>query len=124
AVHVGAARGGRGRGDRGGRLRTQRDHDADRGEDVAEGVLVRRSDAGVVEVNAAGQLGPHANAARQVALHAGAGRGGEVAVLGLAGRIRARERVVLFFRALVAEAHQQVGVPAAAFGDEVAAQVQ
>src|SRR3546814_1487358 len=51
AVHVGAARGGRGRGDRGGRLRTQRDHHADRGQDVAERVFVGGGKAGVVEVD-------------------------------------------------------------------------
>src|SRR3546814_3343924 len=51
AVHVGAARGGRGRGDRGGRRRAQRDHHADRGQDVAEPVLA------IVVVGIAGECG-------------------------------------------------------------------
>src|SRR3546814_5772091 len=64
------------------------------------------------------------NAARQVALDACADLGGEVAVLDLTGGVRIRERVVLFLGTLVAQACQQVRIPAAAFGDEVAAQVQ
>src|SRR3546814_189168 len=71
-----------------------------------------------------GQLGADANAARQVALDACADLGGEVAVLDLTGGVRIRERVVLFLGTLVAQACQQVRIPAAAFGDEVAAQVQ
>src|SRR3546814_1952716 len=124
AVHVGAARGGRGRGDRGGRLRTQRDHHTDRGQDVAERVFVGSGKAGVVEVDAIGQLGADANAARQVALDACADLGGEIAVLDLTGGVRTRERFVLFLGTLVAQACQQVRLPAAAFGDEVAAQVK
>src|SRR5690606_23066180 len=65
AVHVGAARGGRGRGDRGGRGRTQRNHHADRGEDVAEpvfavvvvGVAAQCGHAVVVAIDPVGQLG-------------------------------------------------------------------
>src|SRR3546814_19180839 len=71
-----------------------------------------------------GQLGADANAARQVALDACADLGGEVAVLDLTGGVRIRERVVLFLGTLVAQACQQVRIPAAAFGDEVAAPVK
>src|SRR3546814_11200193 len=87
AVHVGAARGGRGRGDRGGRLRAQRDHHADRGQDVAERVFVGGGKAGVVEVDAIGQLGADANAARLVALDACHDLGGEVAVTDMPGGV-------------------------------------
>src|SRR5690606_27946988 len=77
AVHVGAARSGRGRrrGDRGGRLRTQRDHDADRGQHVAEPVFRRGADALVVEVRAVHELGADADAA-DIALGTDADLGG------------------------------------------------
>src|SRR3546814_11728740 len=95
AVHVGAARGGRGRGDRGGRIRTQRDHHADRGQAVDERVFVGGGKAGVVEVDAIGQLGADANAARQVTLDACAELGGAVAILELTGGCALLERVGL-----------------------------
>src|SRR3546814_2806169 len=64
------------------------------------------------------------NAARQVALDACADLGVEVAVLDLTGGVRIRERVVLFLGTLVAQACQQVRIPAASFVAEVAAQVK
>src|SRR5690606_15656064 len=77
----------------------------------------------VVEVGAVGQLGADLGATN-VALRTHAHLGGEVAVLTLARRERARGCVVLLLRTLVADAGQQVRGPAAAFGQEVAAQVQ
>src|SRR5690606_32110069 len=58
------------------------------------------------------------------ALHADAQLAGNVAVFALDRRVRVREVVELFLRALVAQAGQQVRVPAAAFGDEVVARIE
>src|SRR5690606_16090260 len=130
-VQVGAARGNRSRGrsrrrgSHGGR--TQRDHDADRGQQVAEVVLVTtgagRVDALVVEVGAVGQLGAHGNAAVEGRLQAGTDLGGNIAVSTLERRVRGRDDVLLLGE-LRADAEQQVRVPAAAVLDEVAAEVQ
>ncbi|MCY1432759.1 hypothetical protein D9M71_487670 [compost metagenome] len=123
-IQVCAARGNRRRGNnRGSRRRAQRDHDADRGQHVAEPAFVRSSNALVVEVTAVGHFGADCNALVEGGLQADADLGGEVAVLALTRAVGRREVVVFLFRLLVAQAHQQVRVPATAFGDEVATQV-
>ena len=62
----------------------------------------------VVEVGAIGEFGADRDAMRERALDTHADLGGEVAVLALARGVRVREVVELFFRTLVAQAHQHV----------------
>ncbi len=123
-VQVGAARGNRSRSRSSrDRSRAQRDHDADRSQHVAEPVFLRSGNALVVEVSAVGHFGADSNALFEGGLQADAQLGGNVAVLTLARTIGIQRRV-LFFRLLVAQATDDVRVPAAAFLDEVATQVQ
>src|SRR5690606_14600675 len=127
-IQVGAARGDRSRGRRrgGDRSRAQRDHDADRSQQVAEPVLVvagaGRVDALVIEVGAVGQLGTQGDTVVEGGLQADADLGGQVAVATLA-QDRTRDRILLL-GVLVADAEQQVRVPATAFLHEVAAEIQ
>src|SRR5690606_36343960 len=122
-IQVCAARRNRSRGNRGHSLGTQRNDHADRSQQVAKPVFAGDGDALVVEVTTVGQFGTHTDAAH-VGLQTGADLGGQVAVFALTRGVRARERVELFFRALVAQAHQQVRVPVPAFSQEVVTRVQ
>src|SRR5690606_1395135 len=128
-VQVGAARRDRGRSRRRRRSggRAQRDHDADRGQQVAVPVVgaprTGRADGLVLEIGAVGDFGAHGDAVVEGALQAGADLGGDVTFGALGRGVRRRDGVLLL-GVLVADAEQQVRVETAAFLDEVATEVQ
>src|SRR5690606_7722279 len=103
-IQVCAARGNRSRSrsrSRSNSLRAQRDHDADRSQQVAETIFVRSVVALIVEVMAVGQFGTNGNRLVEGGLQADTGLGSKVAVLALTRGSRVREGVELFFRLLV-----------------------